>query len=81
MIDYARQQHASETAKPTRMERRLCNTIADLSIALQLFGIPRERAGQIILEELEFRLFPVGQRPAEKGDEGVIERQKQESPF
>jgi len=80
-MNSARQQHVSETAKPTRIERRLFNTIADLSIALQLFGIPRERAGQIILEELEWRLFPAGQRPAEVGNEGVIEKQKQEVPW
>lgn len=64
-------------AKPVR----LLNTVADCIAALVLFGIPRERAERIVMEELEWRLFPAGERPVDAPGEEVIEEQIQAAPF
>ena len=65
--------------KPTR----LLNVAADCVGAMVRSGIPRDRANAIFLEELEWRLFPAGERPVMEATEGedVIEQMTKDAPF
>lgn len=77
---HPRQRHDSETRKPSRLEIRLANTIADCIAVLILWGIPRHRAERIVMEELEWRVLPLMYPPVEPARD-VIEEQEQEAPF
>lgn len=68
--------------KPPSIEIRLANLIADCIAALVLWDIPRDRAERIVMDELEWRLLPAGERPVEPAvGEGVIGEQIQSAPF
>ena len=74
--------HRDAHARPSRLEIRLMNLAAAHIRDMVRFGIPRDRAERIFLEELRWQLFPTGDRPAGGviGEE-VIEEMKQQAPF
>lgn len=76
-----RQKHDSETRKPSPIERRLIRWATECYVGCRQFELTPGQTQRVLMDELEWRLLPVGERPVDAPGEEVIGEQIQCAPF